>query len=624
MEEQEHLLQAHILTLLREDRERGAELLLETYTPLLWSVCRRRLSDPEDIKECINDVFTNFCMNLDGFDPEKSSLKNYLALLADRRAISCFRNNQRRNQAEVEAALAEHSDQAELHHNLEEALSLLQPEDAQIIRMKYYGGLTYREIAEQLGLAEEAVKKRGRRSLKKMAKWMILGLVIAALLAGCTYVIHQYFRYFRGVGIVPETEFPVYQMVDAPESISANGVTIHPLNVSYSDETLVITLAFIPDDTGEPINYDLNRLLADGYDYSVNGGLSEGPSYHMDVMCQHHTTIPREALTIDADGKIRLHLELIPQQNNADQLKQCFDFDMDLSVLSWDITLEETKAIQNLTELGYYLETTYVDFLVLTDWEFSTETNDTYTLISLCPIYKINDLVLSDLISTCYTLLEGREKEYITLQDAEGTVYPIYRTVRPAPETSSTEFTLWFRNLPSGEYTLNFPSLCYKTAEPTHPVTLALPDQDGEALLCEQQLTLQDGSALSISSITRQSERTSGTYMTEHLVDGVQNWVPEEDFMTEWNYAADYEVTTNDAFPLWGVSFSDQFCYETEDGITPIITTSGMYHGPGTLEHLSFGARDAFSMEAPDHILLTMYEFYYADPHSYSISITVE
>lgn len=624
MEDQKLLLQEQILTLLCEDRERGAELLLETYTPLLWTVCRRRLSDPEDIKECINDVFTSFCMNIDKFDPEQVCLKNYLAMIADRRAISYYRSNQRRSEAESAAAHAQHPDQTELHLNLEEALSLLQPEDAQIIRMKYYGGMTYREIAGQMGIAEEAAKKRGRRSLRKLAKWMLIGLVIAALLAGCTYVVHRYFRYFRGMGVIPDAELPVYQMVDAPDPISANGLAIYPLNVSYSDETLVITLAFLPEETGEPINYDLNRYLTDGYGFSVNGSLPEGPSYSMDIMCQHHMTVPRESLTADEDGKIRLRLELIPQQFNAIDLKRDFDFDMDMSVLNWDITLEETGAIQDLTELGYYLETAYADFLVLTDWEFSTETNDTYTLISLCPIYKTDDFVLSDLISTCYTLLEGREKTHITLSDAAGNTYSAYRTVRPAPEKSSTEFTLWFKNLPSGEYTLNIPSLCFRFEEEPTVLTLALPCADGETLSCEQVLTLQNGSTLSLSDITRQSERDHGMYMTEHWVDGVLNWMLEEDDITLWHYTTNYELSTGDEFPLWGISFSDEFCYETDEGIIPIVTTSGMYHNPGTLERLSFGARDALAMEAPDYVQLTIYEAYYADPSSYSISITIE
>lgn len=624
MANQELLIQEHILTLLREDREQGAELLLETYTPLLWSVCRRRLSDPEDIKECVNDAFASFCMNVHKFDPEQVSLKNYLAMIADRRAISCYRSNQRRNEAESAAAYGENPDQAELYRDLEEALALLQPEDAQIIRMKYYGGMTYREIAGQLGIAEETVKKRGKRSLRKLAKWMIIGLVIAALLAGCTYVVHRYFRYFRGVGVVPDNDLPAYQMVDPPEPISVNGITIHPLNVACFDETVVIALAFLPEETEEPVSRELYLYLANGYGISVNGSAPESPSYSMGIMCRYHITIPRDSLTADENGQMRLRLELIPREETAIEVKQNYGYDMDMSVQGWDITLPETEAIQDLTELGCYLETTYTDFLVLTDWELSAETGDEYTLVSLCPIYKTDDLTLSDLISTCYALLEGREKEYITLSDSAGNVYPVYRTARPTPGQASTEFTLWFKNLPSGEYTLNIPSICYRKEEPTYSVTLALPDQDGETLYCQESLTLQDGSTLSISDVTRQSERSSGFFMTEYWVDDVRTWVREEDDMTIWRYTVSYELTTGDEFPLWGISFSDQFCYETEEGITPCVITLGTYYEPGILEETAFGARDALGMEAPEYLLLTMYEFYYADPYSYSISITIE
>ena len=618
------LLQEHILTLLREDRERGAELLLETYTPLLWSVCRRRLSDPEDIKECVNDVFTGFCMNIDAFDPEQSSLKNYLALLADRKAISYFRNNQRRNQAETAAALAAPSDQAGLHRELEEALSLLEPEDAHILRMKYYGGMTYREIAEQMGLAEETVKKRGRRSLKKMAKWMILGLVTAALLAGCAYVAHRYFRYFRGVGIIPDENLPVYQMADAPESISANGITVHPINLSYSGEELVITLAFLPDEANTPIDYDRSRLLAEGYTISVNGHNANGPGISSDTISQRHVTIPRSELSADESGQIMIRLELIPKISTAEQLEKQHNFSMDMTVLSWDIVLEETEAIQDLTELGCYLETTYADFLVLTDWEISTETNDTYTLISLCPLYKQEGLTLSDLISTCYYPLNGRKQVYVELIDAAGNRYSPYRTGRPAPESGATEFTLWFKNLPAGEYTLYFPNLCYRYAESNQVLSLALPHTDGELLPGDCTVTLQGGSALSISGVTCQSERTSAMFMTEYWVDGVQNWVPEEDEITIRHYTVEYDLTGSETFPLWGLSFSNTFCYETESGISPIPEISGMLQDVGSLEHLSFGARDALDMAAPDFVCLTIYESYYADPSSYSLPITIK
>lgn len=621
MDSQDLLRQSHILELLREDREQGAELLLETYTPLLWSVCRRRLSDPEDIKECVNDVFTKFCLNPDQYDPQQSSLKNYLAMMADRRAVSYYRSNQRRSEAEASAMKAGFEHLPELSGDLDEALSSLPEEDARIIRLKYYGGMTYREIAAQMGITEAAAKKRGARSLKKLAKWLVIGLLIAALLAGCTYVVH-YFRYARGIGIVQESETAVYQLAEAVEPICANGMEILPLSVTYSEDSLLVQIAFLPKQS----EYSSNqyRAMAGAYDLTVSGIGSASAQYSSDKLCEYILAVPHETLTTEENGSVHLELTLSPTEEGTKNVASIHGYDMDLSALSWTVILDEVAAVQDLTDLGYYLETTYVDFLVLTDWEFSGETNDTYTLISLCPIYKTEGLILSDLISTCYNPLNGREQEYITLRGADGTEYPVYRTAKPAPDTSFTEFTLWFKNLPDGEYTLKIPSLCFRAKEEPTVLTLTLPDADGETLSCEQILTLQDGSTLSISGVTRQSERDHGMYMTEYWVDGVQDWVPEEDGMTVWNYAVDYKLSTGGSFPLWGISFSDEFCYETEGGLETIVTTSGMHHNPGTLEHLSFGARDALGMDAPDYVQLTLHDSYYADPTPYSVSFTIK
>ncbi len=62
--------------------------------------------------------------------------------------------------------------------NLEKAMAVLKPEDLDIIRMKYYGGMTIQEIADSLGLPYETVKKRHQRSLSKMRLAMIAVLVL--------------------------------------------------------------------------------------------------------------------------------------------------------------------------------------------------------------------------------------------------------------------------------------------------------------------------------------------------------------------------------------------------------------------------------------------------------------
>ena len=77
--------------------------------------------------------------------------------------------------------------------DLEEALRKLEPMDREIIREKYYEGLTLKEIAARLNLPYETVKKRSQRSLKKLLKMRMIGLLIAAL-TGCGIWTSHYFR----------------------------------------------------------------------------------------------------------------------------------------------------------------------------------------------------------------------------------------------------------------------------------------------------------------------------------------------------------------------------------------------------------------------------------------------
>lgn len=620
LEDQELLHQTEILALLHKDRNRGAELLLETYTPLLWTVCQRRLANPEDIREVVNDVFTYFCMDPDKYDPTQASLKNYLAMIADRKAISYYRSNQRRSEAEA-AANDVPPDQTELHRELEDALALLQPEDAQIIRLKYYGGMTYREIAAQMGIAEETVKKRGSRSLRKMAKWLIIGLILASLLAGCAYVVHRYFRYSKGIGISWDTEVNVYQLAEPVEPITANGVTIHLLSVSYTEDSVVATMAYRPAD--ESLDDTAYNMIAHSYQMSINGGEAEDLLTSSDVMGEYLIPIPSGTLTPDENGKISLHLELTPDNRSAEVLTTECGFEMDRSALTLDIVLEETEIQQSLTDLGYYLETDYADFLVMTDHAISTETGDTYTLVSLYPIFENEDYTLSNQISACITQTQRIEREQITLTDSSGNVYPLYRTITPSRDSVVTEYTLWFQNVPAGEYTLNIPSLCYQFASEVSPVTLPLPTEDGIPLSIDQTLPLSETATLHFESVTLRSEHKEASFLIESWVDGVQTWNMLEDTQTVRYYSFAYEVITDEEFPFYGATLTAQFAHVTEEGLSYIDYPWESETRCDGVDQLYFAIRDGLGLDAPDAVTASFVSFFYADPQDYSIPLKI-
>ena len=80
-----------LLEHLARDPEEGMAELMQRYTGLVWSAASGYLRDPEDIKECVNDTFAEFYRERERFDPEKGSLKLYLATIARRRAIDRLR-----------------------------------------------------------------------------------------------------------------------------------------------------------------------------------------------------------------------------------------------------------------------------------------------------------------------------------------------------------------------------------------------------------------------------------------------------------------------------------------------------------------------------------------------------
>ena len=199
-------------------------------------------------------MFSEFCQNYKRFDGEKGSLKNYLCLIADRRAMSRYRDNRRREQAESSAfrereerekrqAVFHGQEESPSGEELEEAIDALEPQDSQIIRMKYYQGLSYQEIAKKLNLNYETVKKRGQRSLKKLWKILVIGLIML-LLAACTAMVHRYFQVAEGVGFSWHEDVPIYRMTDASGSCRADGFTFRIDNAAYRNGHLYLSIEY--------------------------------------------------------------------------------------------------------------------------------------------------------------------------------------------------------------------------------------------------------------------------------------------------------------------------------------------------------------------------------------------
>lgn len=225
-----------ILEQLKQNQENGAKLVMEKYTVLVRSVCADKLNNKEDIEECVNDVFTEFCMNYGRYDAEKGSLKKYLCVIAERKAVDKFRKNCRKQRLEDEVIKRYQEEQSDRFHQikdeerLNEAIEQLPSLEQQILKMHYYDGLKYTEIAQELDMNYENVRKRGLRGKKKLLYLILLGIMLLGITA-CTAKIMKYY------GCLPSW-FPFYEWFMSDELEDGKGIEQNMTRIQGNEKVI--------------------------------------------------------------------------------------------------------------------------------------------------------------------------------------------------------------------------------------------------------------------------------------------------------------------------------------------------------------------------------------------------
>lgn len=143
----------------------------------VFALSRRLLSDRTLAEEIVQEVFLRLWNDPDRFDPQRGSLRSYLLAQCHGRSVDLIRSeSSRRRREEKELTLA-----AEAGYDLERevwdlavgdrvktALRTLPEGEREAILLAYFGGHTYREVADLLDTPEGTVKSRIRAGLKKM------------------------------------------------------------------------------------------------------------------------------------------------------------------------------------------------------------------------------------------------------------------------------------------------------------------------------------------------------------------------------------------------------------------------------------------------------------------------
>lgn len=161
------------------------ELLYDRLAPAVFGLTTRVLRDPAQAEEVTQEVLVEVWRTASRFDPQRGSAQSWVLTMAHRRAVDAVRSAQARTdredrvgrQAET-TGFDEVSEQVEARLEAEQVrrcLGSLTDLQRESVTLAYYGGYSYREVAEMLTAPLGTVKTRLRDGLIRMRDCLGVG-----------------------------------------------------------------------------------------------------------------------------------------------------------------------------------------------------------------------------------------------------------------------------------------------------------------------------------------------------------------------------------------------------------------------------------------------------------------
>ena len=152
--------------------------LYDQFGSYVFGLAARVIGDRHAAEDVTQDVFLSIWERPEAFEPSRGRLRTFLGTLAHRRAVDVVRREEaRRRRAARDAATGVPiPDVGELAMAIVTAeqvraeVDRLPREQREAIELAYFGGRTYRQVAEELGIPEGTAKSRMRLGLSRIAQ----------------------------------------------------------------------------------------------------------------------------------------------------------------------------------------------------------------------------------------------------------------------------------------------------------------------------------------------------------------------------------------------------------------------------------------------------------------------
>ncbi len=190
-------------SLLVEEFKRGDThaygVLYDCYLDKIYRFIYYKIWNKETAEDITSDVFHKAFQKIDSYDPTKGTFSAWIYRIARNSVIDHYRTAKKTVDIEDAFDLGEEDRTIDEHDTLltlgkvREFLELLSARQREIITLRVWEELSYREIAERIGGTEDSAKMAFSRAMKELReKCGPLGLIVlTALLLTDTLPFHE-------------------------------------------------------------------------------------------------------------------------------------------------------------------------------------------------------------------------------------------------------------------------------------------------------------------------------------------------------------------------------------------------------------------------------------------------
>lgn len=166
-----------------KNRDEAAYIqIIEKYSRLMWKLAWEILNDAADVEDCISEVFYKLWKSPELLDPDKGSLKNYLAQMTRNTAIDFYRKRAREKTEVLDEGIRGDSHDDDVLHAiiqredkdaLYRILNTMNPRDRELLSRRYMDGQKPSQISAEMQLPLREVENRLYRMKGKIRKQML-------------------------------------------------------------------------------------------------------------------------------------------------------------------------------------------------------------------------------------------------------------------------------------------------------------------------------------------------------------------------------------------------------------------------------------------------------------------